>query len=110
MSSNLIDSKLNSGRKVKVRELSMDTIAELQDIPDVIFDNGLVTNIKNLAKAKLAWLRAGLGGGDFEDWSPNGQAPPDSVLKQLTEGERDELVECIKNAQYITKKKKSSSV
>ena len=107
---NLIDSKLNSGRNVKVRELSLDEIADLNDIANIIFTNGAMSGIRNLNTAKLAWLRAGLGGGDFEGWSPNGQAPPDSVLKQLSEAERDELVEVIKNSQYITKKKNSSSV
>ena len=102
------DVKLKSGRKVKIKELSMDQIADLNDIPDIMFDNGLVTNIKNLAKAKLAWLRCGIGGGDFDGWKPNGVAPPDSVLRQMTEVEREELVELIKSSQYTTKKKNTS--
>ena len=96
---------LKSKRKVKVKELSLDQIADLNDIPEIKFDNGIVSTIKNLNKAKLAWLRSGVGGGDFADWKPNGVAPPDNVLRQLTDDEQDELVEKIKGAQSLSKKK-----
>jgi len=99
---------LKSKRKVKVKELSLDQVADLNDIPEIKFDNGVVSTIKNLNKAKLAWLRCGLGGGDFDDWEPNGVAPPDMVLKQLTDAEQDELVEKIKEAQTLSKKKSLS--
>ena len=99
---------LKSKRKVKVKELSLDQVADLNDIPEIKFDNGVVSTIKNLNKAKLAWLRCGLGGGDFNDWEPNGVAPPDNVLKQLTDAEQDELVEKIKEAQTLSKKKSLS--
>ena len=99
---------LKSKRKVKIKELSLDQVADLQDIPEIKFDNGVVSTIKNLNKAKLAWLRCGLGGGDFDDWQPNGIAPPDVVLRQLTEAEQDELVEKIKEAQTLSKKKSLS--
>ena len=99
---------LKSKRKVKVKELSLDQVADLNDIPEIKFDNGVVSTIKNLNKAKLAWLRCGLGGGDFNNWEPNGVAPPDNVLKQLTDAEQDELVEKIKEAQTLSKKKSLS--
>ena len=99
---------LKSKRKVKVKELSLDQVADLNDIPEIKFDNGVVSTIKNLNKAKLAWLRCGLGGGDFDNWEPNGVAPPDMVLKQLTDAEQDELVEKIKEAQTLSKKKSLS--
>ena len=99
---------LKSKRKVKVKELSLDQVADLNDIPEIKFDNGVVSTIKNLNKAKLAWLRCGLGGGDFDNWEPNGVAPPDNVLKQLTDAEQDELVEKIKEAQTLSKKKSLS--
>ena len=99
---------LKSKRKVKVKELILDQVADLNDIPEIKFDNGVVSTIKNLNKAKLAWLRCGLGGGDFDNWEPNGVAPPDMVLKQLTDAEQDELVEKIKEAQTLSKKKSLS--
>lgn len=96
---------LSSKRKVKIRELTLDQIADLNDIPEITFRDGAVATIKNLNRAKLAWLRCGLGGGDFSDWEPNGAAPPDSVIKQLSQSEQDELVEVIKLEQELTKKK-----
>lgn len=105
----MIEKTLKSGRKVSIRNISLDQEADLNDIPEIKFNNGVVSTIKHLNRAKLAWLRAGLGGGDFENWKPNGVAPPDDVIRQLTEAEKDELVELIKSGQYITNKKKSSS-
>ena len=104
----MTDAILKSNRKVKIKELSLDQVADLNDIPEIKFDNGIVSTIKNLNKAKLAWLRCGLGGGDFDNWEPNGVAPPDMVLKQLTDSEQDELVEKIKEAQTLSKKKSLS--
>tara|TARA_R100000278_G_scaffold273_1_gene660 strand:- start:505 stop:810 length:306 start_codon:yes stop_codon:yes gene_type:complete len=101
----MIDVVLKSKRKIKVRELTLDQVADLNDIPEVTFNNGVVSTIKNLNKAKLAWLRCGIGGGDFEGWEPNGAAPPDNVIKQLSPLEQDELVEKIKLAQDLSKKK-----
>ena len=96
---------LKSKRKVKVKELSLDQIADLNDIPEIKFDNGVVSTIKNLNKAKLAWIRAGLGDGDFDNWKANGVAPPDNVIKQLSQQEQDELVDVIKESQELSKKK-----
>ena len=101
----MIEKKLNSGRKVKIRELSLDAIADLNDIPEMLFSNGVVTTIKYLNKAKLAWIRAGLGDGDFDNWKANGVAPPDNVIKQLSQQEQDELVDVIKESQELSKKK-----
>ena len=53
--------------------------------------------------------RCGLGGGDFEGWKPNGLAPPDKVLKQLTKIERNELLNIIVECQTLNPKKPSSS-
>ena len=47
-------------------------------------------------------------GGDFDDWKPNGVAPPDSVLKQLKEEERAELSALIRECQIINPKKPSN--
>jgi len=99
---------LKSKRKVQVVEIGQDKIAELEDIPEIIFANGVVSTIRNLNKAKLAWLRAGIGGGDFDNWATSSihiGAPSDSVLKQLTDTERDELHDEIKRCQSMSKKK-----
>ena len=106
----MTEKKLKSGRKVQIKELSEDQIADLKDIP-VVYRNSKERIIyRNVNKAHLAWLRCGIGGGDFDDWKPNGVAPPDSVLKQLTEKERLELVVLIQECQIINPRKPSSSV
>ena len=105
----MTEKKLKSGRKVIIKELSEDQIADLKDIPEIYFIGDQERTIRNTNKANLAWLRCGIGGGDFDDWKPNGVAPPDNVLKQLTENERLELVGLIQECQIINPKKPSSS-
>ena len=102
------DKKLKSGRKVQIKELTEDQIADLKDIPEIYFIGDQERTIRNTNKANLAWLRCGIGGGDFDDWKPNGIAPPDNVLKQLTANERLELVGLIQECQIINPKKPSS--
>ena len=104
----MFDKKLESGRKVKIRELSEDQIADLKDIPEIYFIGEVERTIRNANKAKLAWLRCGLGGGEFNDWKPNGLAPPDHILKQLTDEERTELILLIQECQIVNPKKPSS--
>tara|TARA_Y100001963_G_C6731780_1_gene424333 strand:- start:598 stop:918 length:321 start_codon:yes stop_codon:yes gene_type:complete len=104
----MFDKTLKSGRKVKIRELTEDQIADLKDIPEIYFIGEEEKTIRNTNKARLAWLRCGLGGGDFTNWKPNGMAPPDSVLKQLSEDERDELVVFIQECQSLNPNKPSN--
>ena len=104
----MFDKKLKSGRKVQIKELTEDQIADLKDIPEIYFIGELERTIRNTNKANLAWLRCGIGGGDFDDWKPNGVAPPDNVLKQLTDDERLELIGLIQECQIINPKKPSS--
>ena len=52
----MFDKVLRSGRKVKVRELSADQIADLEDIPEVYFIGDKERTIRNQNKASLAWL------------------------------------------------------
>ena len=104
----MFDKKLKSGRKVQIKELTEDQIADLKDIPEIYFIGDQERTIRNTNKANLAWLRCGIGGGDFDDWKPNGIAPPDNVLKQLTANERLELVGLIQECQIINPKKPSS--
>ena len=105
----MFDKKLKSGRKVQIKELTEDQIADLKDIPEIYFIGEQKRTIRNTNKAHLAWLRSGLCGGDFDDWKPNGVAPPDHVLKQLKEDERLELVVLIQECQIINPRKPSSS-
>ena len=103
----MFDKVLRSGRKVKIKELTEDQIADLKDIPEVYFIGDEERTIRNQNKAILAWLRCGLGGGDFDKWKVNGVAPPDSVLKQMTIEERNELVGIIQQCQIVNPNKPS---
>ena len=104
----MFEKTLTTGRKVKIKELSEDQIADLKDIPEVYLNSKEKVVYRNINKAHLAWLRCGIGGGDFDDWKPNGVAPPDNVLRQLTEEERNEIVLLIKDCQTVNPKKPSS--
>lgn len=104
----MIEKTLSTGRKVSIRELSIDQIDDLKDIIEVIYMPGGKSTIKNLNKARSAWIRAGLGGGDFKGWKPNGVAPPDNVLRQLTDVEREELFDVIQAAQVMGEEKPSN--
>ena len=104
----MTEKKLKSGRKVQIKELTEDQIADLKDIPEIYFIGDQERTIRNANKANLAWLRCGIGGGDFNDWKPNGIAPPDHVLRQLTEDERLEIVLLVKECQTVNPKKPSS--
>ena len=104
----MFDKKLKSGRKVQIKELTEDQIADLKDIPEIYFIGDQERTIRNTNKANLAWLRCGIGGGDFDDGKPNGVAPPDHGLRQLTEDARLEIVLLIKECQTVNPKKPSN--
>ena len=104
----MTERKLKSGRKVQIKDLTEDQIADLKDIPEIYFIGDQERTIRNTNKANLAWLRCGIGGGDFDDWKPNGIAPPDHVLRQLTEDERLEIVLLVKECQTVNPKKPSN--
>ena len=104
----MIDYTLKSKRKVKIKLLSVDQMDECRDIPEILFKDGTQT-IKNVNKAKTAWLRFGIGGGDFTDREGeklliNGVVPDEAIL-QLSESEKDELVTAIQSNQFVKKKK-----
>ena len=70
--------KLSSGKKAKVMEMSVDDIDFCNDIPELIQD-GENTIIRNLSRARTAWLRRGVEGCD------------DKFIKSLSEQDKTEL-------------------
>ena len=70
--------KLSSGKKAKVIEMSVDDIDYCNDIPELIQD-GENTIIRNLSRARTAWLRRGVEGCD------------DKFIKSLPETDKTEL-------------------
>ena len=105
---NKSENKLKSGRVVIIKEIPIDTIDELKDIPEIYFVGEKQKTIRHVNKAQTAWIRNGLGGGDFEGWKPNGSITPDSVIRQLSDTERAELVALIQKGQQLLPTKPSS--
>ena len=105
---NKSETKLKSGRIVIVKEIAIDVIDELKDIPEIYFVGEEQKTIRNVNKAQTAWLRNGIGGGDFENWKPNGGLTPDNVLRQLSDEERAELVALIQKEQQLLPTKPSN--
>ena len=103
----MIEKKLSSGRKILIRELSIDQIDDLKDMLEIVF-SGEQKVLKNLSKTRTAWIRAGLGGLPDSEWKANGVAPPDSILKQFSDDELNEISEKIQKAQQLDFKKKSN--
>jgi hypothetical protein len=97
----MVDKKLKSGRKVQVKQMSVDQIDECTDIPEVIFEDGSIKTIKNSSKARTQWIRYGLGGGDFKEYNEVSGKPTDNVIKQLTLEEKDELMTLIQDVQTL---------
>ena len=62
----MTEKKLKTGKKVLIRDLGEDAIADLKDIMEFVsYPNGSST-IKNVNKHRLAWIREGLKG--LEEW------------------------------------------
>ena len=99
---------LVSGRKVKIKSMTIDEIDECKDTPKLIYIDGETTTIRNVYKARTSWLRYGIGGGEFDDYGEvNGKAS-DNVIKQLDDNEIEELVSEVQKAQLLGKKSPSS--
>ena len=101
---------LKSGRKVVIKDMSLDDIDACKDMLQIIFDGGKASTVRGINKQRTNWIRRGLGGGDFKDWSnPAKGNAPDNVIKQLNDEEREELVSLIQEAQIMGEENPSSS-
>ena len=103
----MIKKTLSTGRKVEIKIMPQNDISHCEDITDIHYEHGQPTTIKNSSKAKTAWIRKGLNGGDFEA-TINGSVP-DEVFREMTQGEQDELRILIQESQYMGEKKPSPS-
>ena len=104
----MIEKTLESGKKISIRELSLDKIAELEDIQYFEYDRTGTTPkpkaIRNQSKSNLEWLREGLSA--CEGWVANGIAKvPDNILRKLSNIEKIEIVNLIQDAQILDEKK-----
>jgi hypothetical protein len=90
-----MEKKLSTGRKVVLNEMTYDDMDICKDIQKFGTMTDGSTVVYNFHKSMTTWIRKGLSGGDFKQ-KINGSVP-DSVLKELTDVEKLELVELIKN-------------
>ena len=102
----MIEKELSSGKKILIRELSIDQMDELKDMLEIVF-SGEQKVIKNMSKTRTGWVRAGLAG--FDDWkTKNGAIAPDSGLRQFTDEDMNEISAVVQEAQKLDFKKKSN--
>ena len=105
----MLETKLQSGRMVKIKDMSLNDIDNCKDTLKIEFEDGKAKAINNVNKARTKWIRKGLGGGDFNNWEPNGKDTPDNVIKQLSDEEQAELHGLIQDAQSLGEEVPSNS-
>ena len=94
---------LASGRNVKLKEMSVDEVDFCQDIAEIIYNqNGEVSTVRGVSKSRTAWIRRGLAGGDFKNFSLDMKGfVEDSVIKEMNEIEKNELMQLIQGYQNM---------
>ena len=86
---------ISSGKKAKVREMSVDDIDYCNDIPQLVYDGDEVKTIRNLSKARTAWLRRGI------------EACDDKFIKSMSEEDKTELSLKVQEYQNMGEEKPS---
>ena len=100
--------ELSTKRKVDIKEMSIDDIDMVNDLTTIHSDSGGGTYFSGLAKARTAWLRRGIKGGEFNSFKLNSEGfVDDSVLKQLSENEKNELIPLLQRYQNMGEEKPS---
>ena len=95
--------ELKSGRKIQLKEMPIDDVDFCSDIAEIIYnDDGEVSTVRGVSKSRTAWLRRGIAGGDFKEFSINGKGlADDSVIRELNEAEKNELMVLIQGYQSL---------
>ena len=91
--------ELSTKRKIEINEMSIDDVDFCNDLLSISKDESGGTVLRGLNRARTAWLRKGIAGGDFKV-KVNGDVP-DSVLKELSEEEKNELNTFIQDYQKL---------
>tara|TARA_R110002020_G_scaffold472472_1_gene700610 strand:- start:33265 stop:33603 length:339 start_codon:yes stop_codon:yes gene_type:complete len=107
----MINKQLKSKRDVKIKDMSLADIDHCKDMLQVSFKDGAPSGVSGLNAQKSQWIRKGLGGGNFKNWTnidPH-KDTPDHVIKQLNDEEREELVKLIQEAQSMGEEMPSTS-
>ena len=95
--------ELASGRKIQLKEMSIDDVDFCSDIAEVLYNEaGEVSTVRGVSKSRTAWLRRGIAGGDFKDFSLNAKGlVGDTALKELNEAEKNELMTLVQGYQSL---------
>ena len=93
--------ELSTKRKVELKEMSIDEIDFCNDITILKQDDEGKSFISGISKARTAWLRRGILGGDFKSFKLEDGLTSDKVLRQLNETEKNEIVLLIQEHQNI---------
>ena len=80
---------LDSKRKIKLKEMSVDDIDFCNDLPQMRYENDQVVAITNLSKARTAWIRKGVEKCD------------DKFIKGLSEEEKNEISLAVQEYQRL---------
>ena len=94
--------ELKSKKKIELREMGIDEVDFCNDTAVMKYEDGEVSHVSGLSKSRTAWLRRGVKGGDFKAFKTDDNGyPTDSVLKQLNEEEKNELVQLVQEHQSL---------
>jgi hypothetical protein len=93
--------ELSTKKKIELKDMSIDDIDFCNDTTSLRQDSDGNNYITGLSKSRTAWLRRGIAGGDFKAFKEEDGKVSDSVLKQLTDAEKNELVQEIQGYQDL---------
>ena len=95
--------ELKSKRKVELKEMSIDDVDYCNDLTILKTSENGKPFIVGMSKARTAWLRRGIKGGDFKAFKkdPLTGFVEDSVLRQLSEEDKNELLPLIQEHQTL---------
>jgi len=93
--------ELSTKKKVELKEMSIDEIDLCNDMTTLRQSEDGESYITGLSKSRTAWLRRGISGGDFKAFKVDNGAVTDSVLKQLNDDEKNEIVKAIQEYQNM---------
>jgi len=100
--------KLSTKRKIKLKEVSLDTKDELLDSVEYSLNKkGEIENMKMPQTTITKWIRFGIGGGDFDNYEEVKGIPKDEVLSQLTFEERTEIFLAMQKSLLLGEEKPS---
>ena len=93
--------ELASKRKVELQEMSVDDVDKCNDMTVLRSDEDGEPYVVGLSRARTAWLRKGIAGGDFKPFKIENDEVIDKVLRQLSEEEKNELLPLIQGHQQL---------